>query len=73
MNELKKLLCSRRDHKSHLLKILSNVEEILPKLSYTKESEPNSTLTSSEAVLLAEHQKQLRQKADIFNELDEKS
>ena len=72
MDELKKLLCSQHSHKSHLSKVLSNVEEILQKLSYTKESEPNSTLTSSKAVLLAEHQKQLRQKADIFNELDEK-
>ena len=59
-------------YKSHLSKVLNNVDEILQKLSYTKESEPDSTLTSSEAVLLAEHQKQLRRKAEIFNELDEK-
>lgn len=70
MDELKKLGCSRRGHKSHLSKILNNVDEILQKLSYTKESEPDLTLTSSEAVLLAEHQKQLRRKAEIFNELD---
>ena len=44
----------------------------MQKLSYTKESEADSTLTSSEAILLAEHQKQLRRKAEIFNELDEK-
>ena len=72
MDELKKLVCSRRGHKSHLSKLLSNVDEILQKLSYTQESEPDSTLTSSEAVLLGEHQKQLRRKADIFDELDQK-
>ena len=58
--------------KSHLSKILSNVDEILQELSYIKESEPDSTLTSSEAILLVEHQKQLRQKVDIFNDLDDK-
>ena len=44
----------------------------MQKLSYTKEFEPSKTLTSSKAILLAEHQKQLRQKAEIFNEVDEK-
>ena len=72
MDELKKLVSSRRGHKSHLSKVLNNVDEILQKLSYTKESEPDSTLTSSEAILLAEYQKQFRRKAEIFNELDEK-
>ena len=72
MDELKKLVCSRCGHKSHLSKILSNVDEILQKLSYIKESKPDSTLTSSEAILLGEHHKQLRQKADIFNDLDKK-
>ena len=72
MDELKKFVCSRRGHKSHLSNILSNVDKVLQKLSYIKESKPHSTLTSSEAVLLGEHQKQLRRKADIFNELDKK-
>ena len=72
MDELKKLVCSRRGHKSHLSKILNNVDDILQKLSYAKDSEPGSTLTSSDAVLLTEYLKQLSRKADIFNELDEK-
>ena len=55
-----------------LSKILNNINEILQKLSYIKESKPDSMLTSSDAVLLAEYLKKLRQKADIFNELDEK-
>ena len=72
MDELKKLACSQRSRKSHLSKIISNVGEILQKLSYTKESEPDLTLTSSVAILLAEQQKHLKQKAKIFNELDQK-
>jgi len=72
MDELKKLVCSRRGHKSHLSKILNNIDDILQKLSYAKDSEPGSTLTSSDAVLLTEYLKQLSRKADIFNELDEK-
>ena len=66
MDELKKLVCSRRDHKSHLLKILSNVEQILQKLSAKR-------LEHSDTILLAEHHKQLQQKVDVFTELDGKN
>ena len=72
MDELKKLASSQSGHRSHLSKVINNVKEILQKLLYTKESKPGSTLTSSETVLLTEHQKQLRRKAEIFNKLDEK-
>ena len=72
MDELKKLVCSRHGHKSHLSKILSNVEQILQKLSAKRSEHPDTTLEHSDAILLAEHRKQLQHKADVFTELDEK-
>ena len=72
MDELKKLVCSHRGHKSHLSKILSNVEQILQKLSAKWSEHPDTTLEHSDAILLAEHCKQLQHKADVFTELDKK-
>ena len=72
MEEFKKLTCSRRGHKAHLSKILSNVDEILYRLSDTKRDTSNSTLSSSYAVLLAEYLKQLKLKTGVFTEVDEK-
>ena len=68
MDELKKLLCSRRGHKSHLSKILLSVDTILDRLT----ASPNATLEDSDTILLSEHCKQLRLKADTFTDLDEK-
>ena len=72
MDESNKLACSRRGHKSHLSKIMSNVQEILTNLSETKQETPDATLSSSDAVLLEEYSKQLKLKASVFAELDEK-
>ena len=72
MDEFKKLTCSRRGHKAHLSKILSNVDEILHRLSDTERDTSNPTLSSFDAVILAEYLKQLKLKTVVFTELDEK-
>ena len=66
------LVCLCCGHKLHLLKILSNVEEILQRLSVIQLKHPDTTLEHSDMVLLAEHGKQLKLKVDIFTELDKK-
>jgi len=68
----KKLISSRNGHKAHQFKLLTGAEEILARLSQTQESKPDLKLTPSDAVLLDDLLKQLRSKATIFEELDEK-
>ena len=72
MDQFKKLACSPCGHRVHLLKILSNVDEILHHLSDMNRDTPNSTLSSSDAVLFAEYLKQLKLKTSIFTELVKK-
>ena len=72
MDELKKLVSSRRGHKSHVLKILYSVDGIMDRLSQVKQDDPSSKLLSSNTLLLAECSKQLQLKIGIFTHLDEK-
>ena len=72
MDELNMLMCSCLDHKSHVLNILSNMEEILDRPSDTKWETPDATLSDSDAILLTEYWTQLKLKASILMVLDEK-
>ena len=72
MSDLKKLISSRRSHKCHLAKILASADDILSKLSTANEEETYATAVISDSVLLAENLKQLRLKARVFEELDDK-
>ena len=72
MDELKKLNCSRRGHKGHLGKLLSATEEVLRKLSSLRETNPDATLSEPDILALTEQQKQLRLKAETFQDIDDK-
>ena len=63
MDNLKKLRCSRRGHKSHLTKLLSNIDEILEKPS-------SEALTESNVASLEDYLKQLKHKARVFADID---
>lgn len=65
MDNLKKLRCSRRGHKSHLAKLLSNTDEIVEKLA-------TGTLSDTDTASLEDYRKQLKQKAGVFADIDQK-
>jgi len=66
MDNSKKLIYSCHSHKGHLTKLLFATDEILTKLSTTKETDANPILVSSNVILLAENFKQLCLKANFF-------
>ena len=70
--ELKKRTCSRRGHKGHITKLISSMEEILGRLSSARETDPDAKLLDSDSAVVADHLKQLRLKAEMFKELDNK-
>jgi len=70
--DLKKLICSCREFKGHLDKLLSGVEEITEKLSQAQESKPDSKLSPTDAILLADLSKQLQSKAIQFQDINDK-
>ena len=65
MDNLKKLRCSRRGHKSHLAKLLSNTDEIVEKLA-------TGTLSDTDTASLEDYRKQLKHKAGVFVDIDQK-
>jgi len=66
MDNLRKLCCRCRGHKSHLAKLLSNTDKILSKL-------PAEALTVSEVTSLKDYLKQLKQKSTVFANIDKES
>ena len=63
MDQLRKWQCSRRGHRSHLTKLLNNIDKILSKLLA-------EALTNSDVASLEDYLKQLKQKATVFADID---
>jgi len=72
MEDLKKLIISRRGHKGHLAKLLTTADDLLSKLSTVKETNADATSVSVDVALLTENLRQISLKAQFFSELDEK-
>jgi len=53
-------------------KLLNGTEEILGRLSSARDTDPDAKLSDSDSVVLADNLKQLRLKADIFKDLDDR-
>ena len=72
MEDLKKLICSHWGHKGHLPKLVATTEDLLGKLSKATTENANDASVHSDIVLLTENLKQIRIKARVFEELDDK-